>query len=76
MFVEKIGMKGKKKGEVEVEIGEDVSLSTSLGFDHINKVITDLGPIWQKIGMKGAQEERRNGSGHWGGCQSQHFAWI
>ena len=39
-------MKGKKKGTVEVDKGEDVSLSTSLGFDHINKVITDLGPIW------------------------------
>ena len=45
-------MKGKKKGEVEVNTGQDVSLSTSLGFDHINKVITELGPIWQKIGMK------------------------
>ena len=31
-------MKGKKKETVEVDIGEDVSLNTSLGFDHINNV--------------------------------------
>ena len=42
-------MKGKKKGELEVDIGEDVSLSTLLGFDHINKVIINLSPMLQKF---------------------------
>ena len=38
MLVEKIGIKGRRRGEIETDIGEELSLNTSLGFDQYNKV--------------------------------------